>query len=94
MRQHLPRGLGRHAQQEVDEIGQHLLADRASYLRHGLDETDHQLLAATEMVQRHRALEIVVQPARAQSPRRLVPGGAQQLLRAAGQFVEKLLEFV
>mmetsp|Transcript_38692 Transcript_38692/g.90447 ORF Transcript_38692/g.90447 Transcript_38692/m.90447 type:complete len:917 (+) Transcript_38692:6677-9427(+) len=88
--EHRTGGLGRHAQQEVDHLRQHVLADGARHLGHGLDEAHHQFFAAPQLVQGHRALEVVVQPARRKHPRRFAPGRAQHRLCFVRQVRQKL----
>ncbi len=89
-REHRSRSLGRHAEQEVDDVGQHVFADGARHLGHGLDEADHQFFATPQVVQRQRALEVVVQPARGKHPGGFAPGRAQHVLRAVWQIGQQL----
>jgi len=60
-------------------------------MRHLLQVGQQQVFTAPELVQRPRALEVVVEPARRHGARRLLPRRRQQLLRPRGQFSEQLV---
>ena len=89
-RQHLARGFRRHTEQKIDDVRQHVLADGACNLGHGLKVGDHHLFAPPQVVQGYATLHEVVQPARRERARSLVPRTAQDVLRVAGKLVEQL----